>query len=211
MSAELSYLPVVFRGRSVSDLEDDRAIKMNFRGWVPRRAQSLGLWECCIPGCSFFGQSSHFGVPHTLPCRLGQQSHVPIIGKKFPVNLVLFFLPRISNSNRTNISSPQPLHSRPQPLRRHPRSSRTAPRPTGLRGAPGLGLGALGRGCSTARTPALTRCLPTRNRGSALQAQTQAGLSCRQIIRYSLPRVLSLFMFIHFMKSILLELSSTQL
>lgn len=90
---------------------------------------------------------------------------------------------RTSNSSRTNISSPQPLHSRRLPPRRHPHSSRTAPRPTGLREVQGPVRPE--QGCSIARTPALTRCLPTRNRGWGLQAQTRAGLLCPQIIRYS--------------------------
>lgn len=80
-------------------------------------------------------------------------------------SLLFFFLTRISSSNRTNISSPQPLHSRQQPLRRLPRHSRTAPRPTGLRAGPGLGPQGPELGCSTARTPALIRCLQTRSPG----------------------------------------------
>lgn len=48
---------------------------------------------------------------------------------------------------------------------------------------------ALGQVSSIARTLASTRCLQIRNHAWGLQALTQAGLSCLQIIRYAFVTV----------------------
>ncbi|XP_040983376.1 cyclin-dependent kinase 19 isoform X2 [Aquila chrysaetos chrysaetos] len=68
------------------------------------------------------------------------------------------------NSSRINISSKQHLSSsRRQRRSSRSRSSRTAPRPTGRPGVLAREEGARAQGSSTARTPASTRCLRTRN------------------------------------------------
>lgn len=70
---------------------------------------------------------------------------------------------RISSS-RTNISSKQHLSSSRRPRRSNrSSSSRTAPKPMGRPGARVRAEGARVQDSSTARTPASTRCLQTRN------------------------------------------------
>lgn len=169
---------------------------MNFRERVLFGAlysPSGVLYSLAAP---FSRHASHIGAPHrSLPRLADSLTCISYNDRRdfVPYQACLCFslFIRTSNSSRTNISSPQPLHSRQLPPRRHPHSSRTAPRPTGLQEVQGLGRPE--QGCSIARTPALTRCLPTRNRGWGLQAQTRVGLLCPQIIRYS-PSVLYFFM-----------------
>lgn len=79
-------------------------------------------------------------------------------------NGVVSLLPPRISSSRTNISSKQHLSSSRRPRRsRRSSSSRTAPKPTGRPAARARAPGARAPGSSTARTPASTRCLQTRN------------------------------------------------
>lgn len=89
---------------------------------------------------------------------------------------------RISNSSKTSISNPQPLPSRQLPLHKHLHHSRIAHRPMGLQEGQAQALGVLGPGCSTVRTLALTRYLPTRNQGWEPPVPTRAGQFSHQII-----------------------------
>lgn len=155
---------------SVTDLEGYCANLNELQRTGPVRGSVLWLLELLYSlAAPFSGHSSHFGVPQrSLPRLVSSLMCISCHGRcnLVPQQACFFSLStRISNSSRTNIRSPQPRRSRQQPLHRQPRSSRTAPRPTGLQEGPGRGPGPPEQGCSTVRTPALIRCLQTRNRG----------------------------------------------
>ncbi|XP_058690913.1 cyclin-dependent kinase 19 isoform X3 [Poecile atricapillus] len=95
-------------------------------------------------------------------CLLAVRFHIQKENSSMKMNLKRKGI-RISSS-RISISSKQHLSSRRRQRRSsRSRSSRTAARPTARRRAPARAQGAQAQGSSTARTPASTRCLRTRN------------------------------------------------
>lgn len=129
----------------------------------PTRCAGGELWgrTSSIQPCCVF-PIGHMGLP-PLCWHRGWQLHEAPKPSSEPVTVLCRFFPRISSS-RISISSRQHLSSRRRQRRRsRRRSSRTAARPTGRRRAPAREEAPRAGGSSTARTPASTRCLPTRN------------------------------------------------
>lgn len=120
--------------------------------------------------------ASHFGVPRRSLPRLADSLICISYNDRrdfVPYQACLFFSFHKNQQQQQNQhqqpTAPPQQAAAPTPPR-HPHSSRTAPRPTGLQEVQGPGQPE--QGCSIARTPALTRCLPTSSGWGLPELQT---------------------------------------